>query len=128
MAGFFSSVCEDDGFKVLGDYRQSQYNTPTESACSGGPTASYVTNNQCAYDSTTFKSGSFSQVNLNGSGHSVNHGTVAREAWCLDNAEHPPDANGSSFRAGHTIVGSCGSVSDSTVAVDPDHDDLSCGD
>lgn len=116
------------GFDILGDYRHSQYNTPTESACSGGPTLSYVTNNQCTYTSTTFKSGFFTQVNLNGSGHSLNHGTIAREAWCLDNAEHPPDASGRSFRAGHMIVGSCGSVSGSTVAVHPNHDDLSCGD
>ena len=116
------------GFDILGDYRHSQYNTPNESACTGSPTESYVTNNQCAYTGTTFKSGFFSQVNLNGSGHSLNHGTITPEEWCLRHRPHPSDANGRSFRSGHTVKGSCGGVSDNTVAVKPGHQDLSCGD
>ncbi len=115
-------------FKVLGDYRHSQYNTPDESACTGALAHGYVTNSQCVFTGTTFKSDFASQAYINGSGKSLNHGTIALEEWCLKNAEHPADADERSFRPGHTVAGTCGSVSESTVAVHPDNDDLSCGD
>lgn len=115
-------------FQVLGNYLHSQYNTPSEASCTGAPRRSYVTNNQCTFTGTTLKSDFAKQVNLNGSGYSTHHGTVACEEWCLDNAEHPDDADGRSFRSGHTITGSCGGVSSATVAVHPKHDHLSCGD
>ena len=119
-------------FRVLGNYRHSQYNTPSEASCTGTPQSSYVTNNQCTFTSTTLKSDFVSQVNQNGSGYSTNHGTVAPENWCLDpdndEAEIPDDAEERSFRSGHTVVGSCGAVGNATVAVAPGHDHLSCGD
>ena len=97
------------GFSVLGNYRHSQYNTPSEASCTGAAQASYVTDNQCTFTATTLKSGFVSQVNVNGSGYSTNHGTVAPEDWCFENAaEIPDDAEERSFRSGHTVVGSCG--------------------
>ena len=120
------------GFRVLGSYRHSRYNTPSEANCTGTPQSSYVTNNQCTFTPTMLNSGFVSQVNLNGSGYSTNHGTVARENWCLDSDNHeaeiPDDAEERSFRSGHTVVGSCGAVGNATVAVAPGHDHLSCGD
>ena len=116
------------GFQVLGNYRHSRYNSPSEASCIGAPRSSYVTNNQCTYTDTTLKSDFADKVNLNGSGYSINHGTVAPEDWCLDNAEHPVDADERSFRSGHTVVGFCGSVGNTTVAIRPGHSYLSCGD
>ena len=115
-------------FRVLGNYRHSQYNSPSEDSCTGAPRSSYMTNNQCTFSGTTLKGDFVDKVNLNGSGHSTNHGTIAPEEWCLDNGEHPDDADGRSFRSGHTIMGACGSVGSSTVAVRLGHSYLSCGD
>ena len=117
-------------FQVLGDYRQSQYNTPTESSCTGPPAPAYVTDTHCTYTPTTFKSDFITQADLNGSSISLYHGTLSTELWChLNERPHPDDSDDRSFRMGHTIVGSCGSaVTDSTVAVNSGHPHLRCGD
>ena len=122
----------DYSFHVLGTYRHSQYNTPTESACSASSTASYVTTSRCAFAKTTFRGQFVSQANLNGSGNSIDHGTIAREAYCIGRPDAPDDAAKRSFRTGHKVAGACGGntapVNDNTVAVLPSHGDLTCGD
>lgn len=117
--------------RVLGIYRHSQYNIPAESQCAGGPTSAYVTDSDCNFTSTSFRSQFFSQVNLNGSGISINHGNIGREFFCLTDPNAPADASGRSFRAGVTFNGACfsgtGSLNNTTVAVLPDHPYLNCG-
>ncbi|MCP3891422.1 MAG: PKD domain-containing protein, partial [Desulfobulbaceae bacterium] len=76
----------DYHFRILGVYRHSQYNTPSESDCTGNDIQSYITSNnssnvtQCfaqnQYDDTTLRSQFVSQVNLNGSGNAINYGDV----------------------------------------------------
>ena len=116
-----------DGSREFEEQSRAVFLAP-EATCTGAAQSSYVTNNQCTFTATTFKSDFVSEVNENGSGHSTSHGTVAPEDWCLANAQHPADATGVSFRSGHTVGGSCGTVSNATVAVNPMHEHLSCGD
>ena len=116
-------------FQVLGDYTHSQYNTPTESGCSGSSESAYVIQTPCTFVDTTFKSDFRSQVALNGTGISIHHGTIGREFHCVKAEHNPPEgANGYTFRTGHTVAGSCGSVSNSTVAIPRGHQHLSCDD
>src|SRR6266568_2621674 len=118
----------DYHIRVLGVYRHSQYNIPEEAQCAGPDVAAYVTDPLCAFTPTTLRDQFVSQVNLNGSGRSINHGNVAREFFCLSQPGAPADAQGRSFRSGVTFSGTCGGLSDSTVAVLPTHPYLSCGD
>ena len=57
---------------------------------------------------------------------------MSREFSCLSHANAPADAAGKTFRSGVTFSGGCsggtGTLSNDTVAVNPDHPYLSCGD
>lgn len=110
------------GFRALGTYRHSQYNSPSESACSAGTSSYNITNNQCSYSSGTLRTSFRNAVNLNGSGHSISYNDVAKEALCLNPQYSPPaGAIDNTFRENHTIVGTYGSVGNTTVAVNPSH-------
>jgi hypothetical protein len=77
-------------FKVLGDYNNTRYNTPTESYCTGSPVdVSYVSGTCAAADNCSFlpyqgKSGWWSEVYENGSGLSETPGigAVSWEWFC----------------------------------------------
>jgi hypothetical protein len=118
----------DYRFQNLGNYRHSQYNIPEERQCNGVATASYATTNACVFTATNFRSQFFSQVNLNGSGISINHGNIKREFYCLSHPSSPADASERSFRTGEDFAGSCGRLGNDTVAVLPSHPYLQCGD
>ncbi len=62
---------------VKGVVRYSQYNTPIESQCTGTPKEAYVVSAAtCQFDKTTFDSSFISQVYINGTGKSTQHGTI----------------------------------------------------
>ena len=71
---------------------------------------------------------------MNGSGVSINHGNVQKEAFCLSSQFNPPsDASGKSFRGNvSNLTGNCntntGDLNVTTVAVEPSHPFLSCND
>ncbi len=117
-------------FRVLGTYRHSQYNTPSEATCTGLPEDAFITNAACAFTSTTLRSDFISQVNLNGSGRSINFGDVVREVFCIQPSRNPPpNSSGRSFRQ-QQIVPACSGqgLSDATVARMSGHPHLNCGD
>lgn len=104
-----------------GNVRHSVYNTPYESQCSGTGTSNVyitaVTGNTCQYTASTLNSTFKSQLDINGSGVSINHGALQVEALrlCLDNA--PAGSQGRLNRAVNSIRPSCGgTLSEATVA------------
>jgi hypothetical protein len=119
-------------FKVLGQYRHSQYNIPHESSCRGPNQRAYITTSACNFTRTRLRRGFISQVNLNGSGISIRHGSLQREQFCIGRRGSPADAANRSFRQVAAIRGSCGSntgaLNNSSVARLPSHPDLNCND
>src|SRR5581483_7177316 len=107
-------------FKVLGTYRQTRYNTPAESSCTGDPQGVTVYNDSCGIIGGTMTSGSVSRVAApgsgTGSGHSNDYGDVKEEFYCATG----PTA----FRGFQTITGSLGTLNDSTVAACQSNPDL----
>lgn len=118
--------------KVLGSYRHSQYNIPHESSCTGAALRAYVTDSDCNFTRTTLRARFISQVNLNGSGVSIDHGNLQKEAYCVGRPGAPGDAANRSFRQAGDFHGSCGgntgALGNSTVARRPNHPDLDCDD
>jgi hypothetical protein len=116
-------------FRVLGSFRHSQYNTPRESLCTGNPVRAFITDSSCNFSQTTLLNDFISQVNLNGSGRSINFGDVKREFFCTaPRRTVPPGARRHSFRQ-EAIGPTCGTTLDNlTVARRPDHPHLGCGD
>ncbi|MCS6815826.1 MAG: hypothetical protein NZ746_00440 [Blastocatellia bacterium] len=117
-------------FRVLGTYRHSQYNTPHESRCVGAPASAYITNAACNFTATMLRSDFIVQVNRNGSGRSINFGDIVREFFCVRPPRNfPSDAPDRSFRQ-QAIRPACSglSLSNTTVARNPDHQHLTCGD
>jgi hypothetical protein len=115
--------------RVLGVFRHSQYNSPSESACGGTATPVYITDSACHFVPATLLSGFVSQVNLNGSGVSTAHGNLVREAYCLTRPGHPADAAARSFRTTAAFRGGCrGALNNTTVANCRGRTDLGCDD
>jgi hypothetical protein len=110
-------------FRALGLYRHSQYNTPHESACTGGPTSAFfefAPQGGCAFWLGSLKSDFANQVRLNGSGLGEQQGPLQLPWGCLPFGEY-------SFRPVSQISGSHGPVNTSTVAVRPGHPHLTWG-
>ena len=129
----------DYSFRVLGDYTHTVYNTPNESACSGAPGAAYIATldshpqdglPQCSFSSTTMKSDFIAQARLNGSGVSLEHGTVEVEDTCTDATNFPTDGSANTFRGNSSVNGSCRlGIANNSVAADfIENDYLACGD
>ena len=118
--------------RVLGDYRHSQYNIPHENRCGGDAVNVYITDAACNFTPATLRAGFVAQVNLNGSGVSIDHGNLQREAFCLRRGGAPADARGRSFRQVGAFTGSCngntGALNNTTVAHRPRHPHLGCND
>ena len=104
-------------FRVLGNFEQTQYNTPSEATCSGGPQAITVWDNSCHGTDTTVRSGfEFRVTNPSGgtgSGYSINFGGVQVETQCSVGSG---DLRGNQSIQGH-LNGVAGPLNDSTVAV-----------
>ncbi|MGI0044485.1 MAG: hypothetical protein ACRD47_12315, partial [Nitrososphaeraceae archaeon] len=114
-------------FKVLGTYRHSQYNTPQESACTGSLAQAFITQASCSSQETQLKSDFISQAWLNGSGKTINFSFVQNEAFCT----LPPGGEDKTFRQVSQITPACGqgfALNNNTVAGNPNHQDLVCGD
>jgi hypothetical protein len=119
-------------FRVLGSYRHSQYNVPDESTCNPALGQGWITTSACVFKPAVprLRTLFMMQASLNGSGHSINFGDVRREAECIK-AKHnpPPGATDHSFRPGMVTPTCTGeTLSDSTVARNPHHRFLDCGD
>ncbi len=119
-------------FRVLGTYRHSQYNTPDESACAGGPAPAFIFSSgppSCDFTETILRAMFIPRVNLNGSGRSIDFGDVVVENLCLRRENNPPPGSAMrSFRQ-EAILGACRiGVGDTTVARTPNHPFLGCGD
>ena len=101
-------------FNVLGTWRHSQYNTPTESTCSGSSSSAYEVNvTTCAYQTGNLLSLFISQSWLNGSGKTINsyygYQTEQNAQYCINNHKLPADASGKSFAFEPNIIPYCGS-------------------
>jgi Domain of unknown function (DUF4157) len=115
--------------RVLGVFRHSQYNIPSESSCGGTAVPAYITDSACHFVPTTLMSGFVDQVNLNGSGVSTAHGNLVREAHCLTRPGHPANAAERSFRTTAAFHGGCGgALNNTTVANCRTRPDLGCND
>jgi hypothetical protein len=116
---------------VLGVYRHSQYNIPHENTCVGPAVDVYITDSDCNFTQAVLRQQFVNQVNLNGSGVSIAHGNLRREAFCLSPVA-PADAINRSFRRVADFHGSCngntGALNNSTVARLPAHRYLTCDD
>ena len=78
---------------VLGHYEHSQYNTPTETDCTGdNVTACLVTDNQCTYQQIDLRSQFRAGALENGSETSINSGRLQWGDWCANNPNFPPPA------------------------------------
>lgn len=126
-------VANDDSrsvaFRVLGNYRHSQYNTPNESSCRGPEVGAFITNSACDFTPAELRIQFINQVNLNGSGRSINFGDVKREFFCSAQRSAPPGSRQRSFRQ-EPIAPACpqGALDNTTVARRPGHPHLECGD
>lgn len=106
-------------FKVLGDYNNTRYNTPTESFCSGNPinisrvSGTCAAAENCDFATVQGKSGWWSEVYENGSGVSETPsiGVVSREWGCA--GPHPkmrsvsapcPQCSGQTLSVGNTVA------------------------
>ncbi|MEW6301090.1 MAG: carboxypeptidase regulatory-like domain-containing protein, partial [Thermodesulfobacteriota bacterium] len=133
----------DYHIKVLGQYRQSEYNTPDERQCTGSPTLVFVLSSPTTcFDvfeqGPLLKSDFASQVNTNGSGLSIRFGDIKALAAtrCRNVTQNrPPEATiGNSFVEVPFIDGACANIplSNTTVAACLARADLrgtfSCGD
>jgi hypothetical protein len=121
-------------FKILGNYRHSQYNTPHESdpTCqSGGTNSVCLTDNSCNYTTGSLFGTFNSQTWLNGSGYSINYGLIKPEAYCPSHGFPPPSAcNGIHiYRKNQTLTPACSGLglNNSTVARRASNPDLTCG-
>jgi len=109
------STTASDHFKVLGVYRQTVYNTPAESSCSGAlkTITAWNPNPTCVGTDANVKSDFDFRVTDpttgTGSGHSDNLGDVFQEQLC--------SVGSGDLRPHVTITGSLGTLNNSTVAV-----------
>lgn len=124
-------------FNVLGTWRHSQYNTPTESSCTGSSASAYEVNvTTCAYQTNNLIAQFISQSWLNGSGKTIQsyygYNTEQNAQYCINNHYLPGDASGKSFAFESKIVPYCGSgysLGTSTVAWNfSSTQTLNCGD
>jgi hypothetical protein len=127
-SGFSTSGVRPYHFKVLGDYNNTRYNTPTESYCSGGLLdIGYVTGtcrrvNNCNFATFQGREGWWVEVLENGSGYSDTLGPVSREWVCSGPPRRARDVPAPCPQCAGMNLGV-----DASVAVMPNHPDLACG-
>jgi len=123
---------KDYHIQVLGNYYHTRYNTvdESESTCQEGTPETVcfcrVVGGQPQFSSDVLPSRFAYEVRQNGSGISINHGTLQWEAYF--NNQVPPEYAGMKvFREFTTITTSCGTtIADGDVAVQVGHNLLSC--
>lgn len=107
---------------VLGIFRHSQYNTPTESACTGSPQTAWVFNLSCKFTQVSLKSDFVLQTFTNGSGQSLGYGDLQYNNGHTCSGKYPNGATTqNSFLQVATITGSCGTpvIGGGSVATNP---------
>jgi Big-like domain-containing protein len=123
-------------FNVFGTWRHSQYNTPTESQCTGSSSSAYEVNvTTCAYQTGNLISNFISQSWLNGSGITINsyygYNSEQNAQYCGSHGYLPSDWSGKSFAFEPKIIPYCTSYSigNATVAWNfSSTQTLNCGD
>jgi hypothetical protein len=137
VPGGAASGSKNYNFNVLGTWRHSQYNTPTEINCSVPTSPAYTVNSTtCAYSTNNLRAQFISQSWENGSGQSISsyYGYTAEQnaQWCISHGYLPGDATGKSFAFEQRIIPSCGSgysLNTNTVAWNfSSTQTLNCGD
>lgn len=97
--------------KVLGVIRYSQYNTPTESACTGTAAVAFIYNNNinCTMTPVTLNSQFQNQVYINGTGISNNHGILKfiGNNCAAQRAQNPLSTQRNTFLVVPNVTGSC---------------------
>jgi hypothetical protein len=109
-------------WSVLGLIRHSQYNTPTESACTGSPQTAWVFTTSCNFTQVALKTDFVSQTYRNGSGKSLSYGDLQYNSGKTCSGKYPSGANTqNSFLEVANIAGSCGTpvVGGTSVATYP---------
>lgn len=114
--------------KVLGNYRHTFYNTPDESGCSGSNSwFSYTVGTcqvtDCIWHDAQGRSGWLNEIEENGSGRGISGHIYVLEHYCTGNRYSP-----GLRRTDQTCPACGGTLSTSDVAINENHDDLSCGD
>jgi len=141
------SVSVPISFKVLGPYRFSQYNVPTESACSGATAPAFVINTYttghnpaCVFYPADLNSTFIGRTVLNGTGNSISFGLIKPwgTTWAAKYCPVPPltgATENNTFVQVSSVTGSCNTAltPGTSVAVSPDptsapSDQLQCSD
>jgi len=112
--GVTATGSKTNNFNVLGTWRHSQYNTPTESSCSGSSSSANEVNvTTCAYQTGPLTLQFINQAWLNGSGKTINsyygYETEQNAQYCINHGYLPGDASGKSFAFEPRIIPYCGS-------------------
>ncbi|MBE6411341.1 MAG: hypothetical protein E7036_02165 [Opitutales bacterium] len=122
-------------FKRLGAYRHTRYTTPKENnnTCSSSTEVSvYITNSECEGNTGSLSEKFYNEVLENGSGISNAYGSILREYYCIKKPEllskYPNAKSNNTFRQGEIKTACNSSINTNTVAINPDHPDLSCKD
>jgi hypothetical protein len=113
---------------VQGLIRHSQYNTPLESACTGGWQFAWVFDSSCNFTKVKLNSNFVSQVPINGTGYSKDNGIIkyCPSSWpgtCATCAAQRPNGatDDNAFLKVSIVTGSCLTqlVPDTSVATYP---------
>ena len=95
---------------VLGTIRHSQYNTVSESACTGTLQPAYVYDASCNWSQTQLRSDFMTQTTINGTGIRVSNGGILKYDSGLCNSNRPAGSTASnSYLMVNSVTGSCGS-------------------
>jgi hypothetical protein len=97
---------------VYGLVRHTQYNTPVESACTGGTETAYVVDSDCVFTATTLNTNFAKQVYVNGTGQSSSHGILKYIGTACGAASTFPAGatKRNSFLQVSSVTGSCGTT------------------
>lgn len=112
-------------FRVLGTYRHTEYNTPSETECTGTDTSIYYSTSSCVFTADTILSGFKTELDRNGNGRSIDQGLLQIEAFCLRPTHNPPaDAADRSYRPVTSLTFNGRPINTSTVAICDTHPNL----
>jgi hypothetical protein len=98
-------------YTVFGTVRHSTYNTPYESSCTANTQTAWIFNTSCNFTQVSLKSDFVTQTYINGSGVSLNYGSLQYNSGSLCSGSYPTGANTTnSFLQVTNIDGSCGTT------------------
>lgn len=127
MDGQTATTSRSYSITVLGDYKNTCYNTPSETEFGGGTVVAGTTTGpaECPWSSREFIAGFLNEVIENGSGVDSSNTPIQLEWICGNAPPSSPAYNGWRYRRPTTITTRCGNTPTLgvTVAASP----LGCG-